>query len=328
MKKQKVITYPWWIMKLYGFFKKYIYLFRILISALFLLSAFAKLYPTPMYGITKVFEEGQLIPMGFSEGIAPYFSRFIIGAEFFLAIAILFSNYLKKIIVPLAFIMIAVFSIHLSTQIFGDSENCGCFGELIPMTPLQALIKNILTLIILTLIYKTSDNTKGNLSNLLILFLSISTIMFAFLPVSSQSNNVRTSSFSSHVIAENLDINEGRKILCFFDAGCEHCQEAAKALNSLSQKIKDFPEVHIIFSDQEEYNIPQFFEFVGKEFSYQVMPFYLEDDEVNSYLEVLGYEYENPAVIYLEDGNQIRFYDGTGNNEFNIEELRKLLENE
>ena len=328
MKKQKVITYPWWLMKLYWFFKKNIYLFRILISALFLLSAFSKLYPTPMYGITKVFEEGQLIPMGFSESIAPYFSRFIIGAEFFLAIAILFSNYLKKIIVPLAFIMIAVFSIHLSTQIFGDSENCGCFGDLIPMTPLQALIKNILTLIILTLIYKTSENTKGNLSNLVILFLSISTIMFAWLPVSSQSKNIRTSSFSSHVISDDFDINKGRKILCFFDAGCEHCQESAKELKDLSDKINNFPEVHIIFSDAEEYNIPKFFEFAGKEFSYQVMPFYLEDDEVNSYLEVLGYEYENPAIIYLEDGNQMRFYDGTGNNEFNAEELRRILENE
>ena len=30
---------------------------RVLISALFLLSAFAKLYPTPMYGITKIFED-------------------------------------------------------------------------------------------------------------------------------------------------------------------------------------------------------------------------------------------------------------------------------
>ena len=47
---------------------------RLLISGLFLLSAIAKLYPTPLYGITKVFEEGQLIPMGFSEDFAPFFS--------------------------------------------------------------------------------------------------------------------------------------------------------------------------------------------------------------------------------------------------------------
>ena len=116
-----------------------VFALRLLISALFFLSAFAKLYPTPMYGITKIFEQGQLIPMGFSESLAPYFSRLIISVEFFFAITILFNNYLKKIVVPFAFIMIAIFSIHLTTQIFGNAENCGCFGELIPMTPLEAL---------------------------------------------------------------------------------------------------------------------------------------------------------------------------------------------
>ena len=143
--------------------KKLVFALRILISGLFLLSAFAKLYPSPMFGITKIFEQGQLIPMGFSESLAPYFSRFIIGAEIFLAIMILFDNYLRKIIVPLSFIMITVFSIHLSTQIFGDSENCGCFGELIPMTPLEALIKNIFTLIILAFIYVNIEDLKLSL---------------------------------------------------------------------------------------------------------------------------------------------------------------------
>ena len=53
--------------------QKIIFSLRILISGLFLLSAIAKLYPTPMYGITKVFEQGQLIPMGFSESIVSLF---------------------------------------------------------------------------------------------------------------------------------------------------------------------------------------------------------------------------------------------------------------
>ena len=328
MKKQKVITYPWWIMKLYWFFKKYTYIFRILISALFLLSAFAKLYPTPMYGITKVFEEGQLLKMGFSENLAPYFSRFIIGAEFFLSITILFNNYLKKLIIPLSFIMIAVFSIHLSTQIFGDLENCGCFGDLIPMTPLEALIKNILTLIILTLIYKTSENTKGNLSNLLILFLSISTIMFAWLPFSSQSKSAG-SSFITYVENEEFVSLEEEKILCFFDAGCEHCQHAARSLDSLSNLSENFPLVHIIFSDTEEDKIPDFFEVAGKEYNYQIMPFANYDtDEIDSYMEITFPDYDNPVVILYDGNRQIRLYDGTEKNEFKAEDLVRILENE
>ena len=303
-----------------------VFFFRVLISVLFLLSAFAKLYPTPMFGITKIFEQGQLIPMGFSESVAPYFSRFIIGAEIFLALTILFNNYLKKLILPLAFIMISVFSIHLSTQIFGNSENCGCFGELIPMTPLEALIKNILTLIVIFFIYLRSEDVKRNLSNLVMLFLLISTIMFAFLPISVQ-NKAGGNSFISYVEKEDFKNSEERKILCFFDAGCEHCQHAARSLDSLSHLTSDFPRLYIIFSDSEEYNIPSFFESVGREYPYQVMPFANYDtDEIDSYMEITFPDYDNPVVILYDGIRQIRLYEGTGDRGFSAEDLQRILE--
>ena len=304
-----------------------VFVLRILISALFLLSAFAKLYPTPMYGITKIFEQGQLIPMGFSEDFAPYFSRFIIGAELFLAITVLFNNYLKKIILPLAFIMVTIFSVHLATQMFGASENCGCFGELIPMTPLEALIKNILTLIVLAFIYKKSDNIKNDsFSNLIILFLLISTIIFAFLPVSSQSKS-SGNSFISFVEDEDFISLEERKILCFFDAGCEHCQHVARSLDSLSGLIDDFPQVYIIFSDAEEYNIPSFFEFVGNEYPYQVIPFANYDtDEIDSYMEITFPDYDNPVVVFYEGARQLRLYEGTAHRAFSTKDLVRILE--
>ena len=101
--------------------------------------------------------------------------------------------------------------------------------------------------------------------------------------------------------------------------------DAAKSLAEMSDSIKSFPQIHIIFSDSEEERIPDFFAFAKREFSYQILPFYNDDDEINSYLEILGYEYENPAIIYLNNGNQIRFYDGTGPNEFNPNEFKKLF---
>ena len=148
--------------------------------------------------------------------------------------------------------------------------------------------------------------------------------MFAFVPVQTVGKNKRVAGFSEYVVSD-LNMNEGKKILCFFDAGCEHCMDAAKSLNELSDSISYFPEIHIIFSDSEADRIPDFFDYTGREYSYQVLPFYNEDDEINSYLEILGYEYENPAVIYLDNGNQIRFYDGTGVNAFNADEFKKLF---
>ena len=321
---------------------KTVFFLRIIIAVLFMLSAVAKLYPTPMFGITKIFEQGQLIPMGFSESFAPYFSRFIIGAEIFLAITIVFNNYLKKLILPLAFIMISIFSLHLSTQIFGDLENCGCFGELIPMTPLEALIKNIITLIVLAFIYLKTEDVKGKLSDLIILFLLISTVMFASLPITSQSKS-NGDSFISNVDNEEFLNLEERKILCFFDADCDHCQQAAKALDSLSNTIDDFPQSYIIFqnfpndtivSPQMQENINRFFDLTGSIFPYQVMPYSNDSEEIDSYFEITYPLYDNPVVI-LYDGKidydvvrniQIRLYEGSSNNGFDADDLRRIIE--
>ena len=301
---------------------------RVLISALFLLSAFAKLYPIPMYGITKIFEEGQLIPLGFSEGFASYVSRFIIAIEFFIAFAILQSNYLKKVILPLSIAMIAAFSLHLSYSIFlGDSENCGCFGELIPMSPLQALIKNIITISFLAYLYKNMEvNEKNSCSRLSIQFLSILLLMFALLPVSKHSSSVGNS-FVSYVENDKFNLIEDEKILCFFDAGCEHCQHAARSLDSISNFSDNFPSVYIIFSDTEKDNIPNFFEFVGKEYPYQIMSFANYDtDEIDSYMEITFPDYDNPVVILYDGARQVRLYEGTGERAFSPQDLKRILE--
>ena len=302
------------------------FLARILISALFLLSALAKLYPTPLYGITKVFEEGQLIPMGFSEGFAPFISRIIIGFEFFIAFAILQFNFIKKLIIPSTILLLMIFSIDLSIDIFsGNSENCGCFGQLIPMTPTEALIKNILTLLLLFYIYRNVEDKQN--SNFLLLFSSyliILVFMFSLLPIQSNSASKQISSFSSFVDSD-FDINNGQKVLCFFDAGCEHCMDAAKSLTKISEEIDIFPEVHIIFSDTEESKIPEFLNYSGKDYSYQVIEFYNPDNEINSYLEILSFEYENPVVIYLNNGNQMRFFDGTSSNQFVEEDFKNIF---
>ena len=130
--------------------KKYFPWFvRILISGLFLLSAFAKIYPDPsFYFSITAFEFKQLVPMGFTMETAVYFSRIIIGIEFAIGILLLFPYNIKKIIIPATILMLAVFSVHLIIEILtgGNQGNCGCFGALLPMTPLQALIKNLLSM--------------------------------------------------------------------------------------------------------------------------------------------------------------------------------------
>jgi hypothetical protein len=136
-------------------FRKYVpWALRIIVAFLFIISAVAKLYPSPYFAIST-FEVKQLYPMGFSEDMAAYFSRILIGIEFALGLLLLQPHYLKRLVIPATSLLLIVFIVHLAITTFsgGNSGNCGCFGELLPMTPVEAIIKNIIALAMLIWLY-------------------------------------------------------------------------------------------------------------------------------------------------------------------------------
>lgn len=133
-----------------------IWAFRFIVAILFIFSAYTKLIPIEAF-------EKQLVDQGITNWcFAPILARCIISFEFFLGIAFLQNHYFKKFILPATAFMLLAFCIHLSYQIItqGNSGNCGCMGQVIPMTPLQALIKNVITLGLLAYIFFNYKNTK------------------------------------------------------------------------------------------------------------------------------------------------------------------------
>ncbi len=122
---------------------------RILAAGLFILSAVAKMFPISAF-------EMDLVQKGITGWeLAPFLSRALIGFELFLGLAFLQPHYLRKGVVPAAIALLAAFCIYLvySIAVTGNSGNCGCFGQLIPMSPLEALIKNIITIGLLVWLY-------------------------------------------------------------------------------------------------------------------------------------------------------------------------------
>lgn len=150
---------------------------RIIVAFLFIISAIAKLYPSPYFAIST-FEVKQLYSLGFSESIAPYFSRTLIGIEMALGILLLQNHWLRKFIIPATILLLAVFVGHLTYVTFlsgGNSGNCGCFGELIPMTPIEAIIKNLVAIGLLAYLFTILpkfDSIKHN-------FWILTTVLFA-----------------------------------------------------------------------------------------------------------------------------------------------------
>lgn len=342
---------------------------RIVISFLFLLSAVAKLYPSPYFAIST-FEVKQLYPMGFSEGFAPYFSRVLIGIELALGLLILQKNFLRSIVIPATILLLAVFTTHLAIETIqngGNSGNCGCFGSLLPMTPIEAILKNVAAMALLVWLFfimpksnEKNDNfwllTTVTLASILALFMlaPIQPIESSF-TVSTPEETTTTDTIPETTVdttkitivkdtvkkvevakevakAEPTEpakhksgyaqyfsnIDKGRKTLCFFVPGCDHCRVAAKELTEMRKNTKDFPEISIIFMNEEADLIPAFFKYAGAEYPYKII-------EVIPFWKVLGSGKDTPGVKYLWNGNDYKYYWGIGDNKFDAADFQNLI---
>ena len=338
--------------------KKYFPWFvRILISGLFFLSAFTKIYPVPSFHASiTTFEISQLVPMGFTMEAAEYFSRIIIGIEFAIGFLLLFPYNIKKIIIPATIFMLAVFSVHLTIEIFtaGNQGNCGCFGTLLPMTPLQALLKNLISIgLLLFILIKFSDsiNEKRNISNCLIItnvitICILSVFMLTHKYTKTKFTPVQDSTVTHDTVYIDVEkgdtivpkveiekgpaskksayskyftnIDKGRKIICFFAPDCQHCLQTAKELTELKKADKNFPEIKIVFMDESAEKIPDFFKFAGAEYPSMVL-------DILSFGYALGSPYSTPGVIYLWNGNVQKFYNGIDKDKFNKAEFKNIV---
>lgn len=160
---------------------------RIAMAGMFFLSAYAKIYPSPSsYATISTFEVKQLYTMGFTEMLAKYFSRTLIGMEFALGVLMLFPFNLKKWVIPATILMLGIFCIELSYEIatVGNKGNCGCFGALLPMTPLQALTKNLISIgLLVLLLLKFEKNIKEKNNFLVLTNVSLACILCVFMAV-------------------------------------------------------------------------------------------------------------------------------------------------
>jgi uncharacterized membrane protein YphA (DoxX/SURF4 family) len=360
---------------------------RIIIFILFILSGVAKMVPIWAF-------EKQLVDLEIVTWCqAPYFARFIIGLELAIGIAILQPHFLKRIIIPITTLLLIAFCIHLSIQMyqFGPNNgNCGCFGQLIPMTPLEAFIKNVLTIGLLVYLYKHVKEKEKGQNKLIypsVILLAAVVFMFIAFPFKACSGDTTEAvqaqadsslkemlptapdSLQQKIDAENplpekavsaadttkkittkkdsipakpkkaepkkvisrfskhptfgdktVNLDEGKKIVCFFAAGCDHCRATAKEICSMS-KGANFPEVYICFMDEETFLIEEFFKEAQCKFPYQIL-------DIPEFWTMLGTGSTTPGVFYLWNGNIIKSYEGITERKFNGKEMLKIINNE
>lgn len=307
-----------------------------------------------------------MYPLGFSEGFAPYFSRILIGIEFALGIAILLKDYLKKITIPATILLLAVFTIHLSytTFVSGNAGNCGCFGELIPMTPVEAIIKNIIAIGLLIWLFKLLPaDGKSNFWLLKSVGLGCVLALFMLAPIRPVAEVIEE---PTSEIQDNLGVvADSSALLTIEEPKAEIVKDTVKKTEE--KKVEDAPKK--VKSGYEKYfpgidtdkkilcyfvpgcdhcmdtakelnemrkkdkNFPPIYViFMNEEpekiptfFEFAGTKFPYKMIDVIPFWTELGSGRDTPGVKYLWNGNEFKYYDGINENKFNGAEFKKLI---
>lgn len=158
------------------------WILRILVAAVFFVSGLAKLFPI------TAFEKQIFDLLGGAFCNAQYLARFILALEFAIAVGMLQPHFFKRFVLPVTALVLVAFNVHLGLEIYetgGGEGSCGCFGQWLPMTPMEAFWKNVVTLGLVGALAYLTDEAKGlkhRFGVILLIFFACATTVLALRP--------------------------------------------------------------------------------------------------------------------------------------------------
>jgi hypothetical protein len=239
-------------------------------GGVFLFSGYTKLYPIEPFEYT-------FVDLGIGNWqTAPFIARILIGLEFLIGFALVIQLQLKKITYKLSIATLLVFCLYLILEIIfsGNKGNCGCFGTTLFMTPLQALFKNIIMLVILVLLYKFHNGWDfGKFRKWLFIASIVSSLVLPFIlnPVelnyseaylNKPDNNYKLELDSLYIHAKlntpPKTLSQGKHIIAFMSLTCPHCRIASKKMHIMHEHNPNIPFYFVLNGDEK--NLKPFFD--------------------------------------------------------------------
>ena len=247
-----------------------------ILGGVFIFSAYTKIYPIEPFEYT-------FVDLHLANWItAQFIARLMIGLEFLIGALLILNIALKKITYKLSAITLLIFCIYLILQIIisGNAGNCGCFGANYSMTPLAALLKNVIMLAVLAFLYFSHSGFDFRRATKFIL-IGLTVISFALPFILNKMEFDHSAAYHQKGdMKANLDslydhayggippknLSNGKHILLFFSLTCKHCRIAAKKVKIMSEAAPDLPFYMILngryekladfFEDTHSQNIP------------------------------------------------------------------------
>ncbi len=262
-------------------------LLSVLLGLIFIYSGYTKLYPIEPFELTFI----DLSVANWQT--APFIARLMISIEFFIG-TMLITNIAIKKVSKWAMIVLLVFSIYLIFILIkeGNNGNCGCFGTHIVMTPLQALIKNILMfglLLFLYFFYAGFTFKRSKYISILILIISLAMPhVLNYVDMNYSQSYLLNKKDAYPFEADTLiihaqthtppkELKQGKHIIAFMSLTCPHCRIAAKKIRLMKENNHQLPfyfvlngdekDLKVFFEDTKATNIP-YCMLLGKPFIY------------------------------------------------------------
>lgn len=291
-----------------------LYLLNAFIGLIFIYSAYTKLYPIEPFEL--IFVELKIA----NWYTAPFIARLVISIEFFIGIMLIFSFY-PRLFSKVAIIILILFSIYLLIMLIkdGNKGNCGCFGMHVFMSPLNALIKNLLMIVALCIIYIFHKGWLWKymqyvvLLNILISLALPHILNYVDLSYSEQYLVNKTEMYPlgldtlfkyATIHQPPQELKKGKHIIAFMSLTCPHCRIAAKKMRLMKERNSNLPFYFVLNGDEEKlqdffddtkaHNIP-YCMLLGKPFIYLAglrMPaiFLVQNDSVVNRIDYISLE--------------------------------------
>lgn len=213
---------------------------------IFIASAALKVYPSVEWIVFNIAETGW-----FSMMANEIFGRLLVAVEAIIGGMLIFRVF-PKTALKASLAMLIAFCGYLIWMLLsgkGD-ENCGCFGTLLPMTPLESLFKNAVLLTIGIWLYRQSFSSLPK--QVMLLFIVpvalLGVIPFALEPIPYSDETGMNPfpsrpAFQSEVLftdtldaAPDSSLKHGKHVVAFLSLKCPHCKFAARKMGIYQKK--------------------------------------------------------------------------------------------
>ncbi|HEY1038969.1 MAG TPA: MauE/DoxX family redox-associated membrane protein [Bacteroidia bacterium] len=230
----------------------------ILLGGVYIFSAYSKLFPIEPFEFT-------FVDIGISTwSMAPFMARTVIGLEFFIGLLFVLQLGTRGVTSKLSIGLLSFFLIYLIILMImnGNNSNCGCFGEMLPMTPVQSILKNMVLIILSVLLLKWGFEANygkakkwvaGALALVAFIYPYIRNVVDLdyseaylqkkedtfFLPLDTLIN-------SATINKVPVEMKTGKHIFVFLSSTCPHCKIAAAKLRIMKEKNPALPVYFVI----------------------------------------------------------------------------------